>query len=178
MNTFTISQKPKNKHLQFFHYEFIVNELNRFNAVHSGHKRNIGKTQFIHYLADSVGTSVSNIYSIINDAAITVRDTFLNEHSELSALAAFEKRSKNHKIPNNSKLVKAHDFIDLVEAEMKSNRLSSVDETICYLRLHEKEKIKDMETVSTKTFYNYIHDGKVSIKPIDLPRMLKRKTKC
>ena len=60
MNTFTISQKPKNKHLQFFHYEFIVNELNRFNAVHSGHKRNIGKTQFIHYLADSVGTSVSN----------------------------------------------------------------------------------------------------------------------
>ena len=177
MNTFTISQKSKNKHLQFFHYEFIVNELIRFNALHSGHKRNIGKTQFIHYLADSVGTSVSNVYSIIKDATITVRDTYLNERTELSALAAFEKRSKNHKIPNNSKLVKAHDFITLVENEMKSNRLSSVDETINYLRLHEKDKIKNMVTVSTKTFYNYIHEGKVSIKPIDLPRMLRRKTK-
>ena len=51
MNTYTISQKSKNKHLQFFHYEFIVNELIRFNALHSGHKRNIGKTQFIHYLS-------------------------------------------------------------------------------------------------------------------------------
>ena len=34
-----------------------------------------------------------------------------------------------------------------------------------------------METVSTKTFYNYIHAGKVKIKPIDLPRMLRRKSK-
>ena len=28
-----------------------------------------------------------------------------------------------------------------------------------------------METVSTKTFYNYVHQGKTSIKPIDLPRI-------
>ena len=83
----------------------------------------------------------------------------------------------NNKTPNNSKLHKAHDFITLVENEMKSNRLSSVDETINYLRLHEKDKIKNMVTVSTKTFYNYILEGKVSIKPIDLPRMLRRKTK-
>lgn len=60
---------------------------------------------------------------------------------------------------------------------MKSNKLSSVDETINYLILHENDKIKDMETVSTKTFYNYIHAGKVKIKPIDLPRMLRRKSK-
>lgn len=177
MNTITISQKQKNKHLQFHHYEFIINNLNKFNAEHKDHKRNIGKTLFIKQLADSIGTSVSNIYSIINDATITVRDTYLNEHTELSALAAFEKRSKNHKVPNNSKLEKAHDFIELVENEMKANRLSSVDETINYLILHEKDRIKDMETVSTRTFYNYIHEGKVSIKPIDLPRMLRRKTK-
>lgn len=104
-------------------------------------------------------------------------DTYLNEHTELSALAAFEKRSKNHKIPNNSKLDKAHVFIKLVEDEMKSNKLSSVDETINYLILHKGDEIKDMETVSTKTFYNYIHEGKVMIKPIDLPRMLRRKSK-
>lgn len=177
MNTITISQKNKNEHLQFHHYEYIINQLIRFNAENIGHSRNIGKTQFIKNIADTVGTSVSNIYSIIKDATITVLDTYLNEHTELSALAAFEKRSKNHKIPNNSKLDKAHVFIKLVEDEMKSNKLSSVDETINYLILHKGDEIKDMETVSTKTFYNYIHEGKVMIKPIDLPRMLRRKSK-
>lgn len=177
MNTITISQKHKNKHLSFHHYEFIVNSLIRFNAEHGNSKRNIGKTQFINDLASTVGTSVSNIYSIIKDATITVRNTHLVEHTELSALAAFNKRSRNHKIPNNSKLEKAHDFIRLVEDEMKNNKLSSVDETINYLKLHKNNMITGMETVSTKTFYNYIHDGKVSIKPIDLPRMLRRRTK-
>lgn len=177
MNTITISQKQKNKHLNFSHYEFIVNEMIKFNAEHKSMKRNTGKTQFIRKLARTVGTSVSNVYSIIRNATVTVRDTNLVEHTELSAFAAFNKRSKNHKIPNNSKLVKAHDFIKLVEIEMKSNKLSSVDETINYLRLYEMDKIKGMETVSTKTFYNYIHEGKVEIKPIDLPRMLRRKSK-
>lgn len=176
MNTLTISQKPKNKHLQFSHYEFIINSVIKFNAQHSS-KRNIGKTQFIKNLANSVGTSVSNVYSIIHDATITIKDTHLNEHVELSAFAAYQKRSKNHKTPNNSKLEKAHDFISLVEEEIKSNKLSSVDETINYLILHKKDVIKNMETVSTKTFYNYIHSGKVSIKPIDLPRMTSRKQK-
>ena len=169
--------KNKNEHLQFHHYEYIINLLIRFNAENNGHSRNIGKTQFIKDIADTVGTSVSNVYSIIKDATITVLDTYLNEHTEFSALAAFEKRSKNHKIPNNSKLDKAHVFIKLVEDEMKSNRLSSVDETINYLILHKGDEIKDMETVSTKTFYNYIHEGKVVIKPIDSPRMWRRKSK-
>lgn len=137
-----------------------------FNASYSG-KRNIGKTQFIKNLALDVGTSVSNIYSIIKDATVSIRDTHLNKHFERSALAAFQKRSKNHKIPNNSKFDKATDFISLVENEIKSNKLSSIDETINYLIIHQRDKINDMETVSTKTFYNYVHQGKTSIKPID-----------
>ncbi|WP_279014547.1 IS30 family transposase [Thomasclavelia cocleata] len=177
MNTITISHKSKHKHLNFQHYEFIINSLIKFNALHSDSNRNIGKTQFIKDIASTVGTSVSNVYSIIKDATITVRDYNLNEHTELSALAAFNKRSKNHKIPNNSKLFKAHDFITLVEDEMKSNRLSSVDETIHHLILHEKDKTSNIETVSTKTFYNYIHQGCIDIRPIDLPRMLRRKQK-
>ena len=156
MNTINISQKTKNKHLDFSHYEYIINSLIMFNASYSG-KRNIGKTQFIKNLALDVGTSVSNF--------------------ELSAFAAFQKRSKNHKIPNNSKFDKATDFISLVENEIKSNKLSSIDETINYLIIHQRDKINDMETVSTKTFYNYVHQGKTSIKPIDLPRMVRRKTK-
>ena len=46
MNTINISQKTKNKHLDFSHYEYIINSLIMFNASYSG-KRNIGKTQFI-----------------------------------------------------------------------------------------------------------------------------------
>ena len=105
MNTVNISQKAKNKHLNFSHYEFIINSLIQFNASHPG-KRNTGKTQFIKELASTVGTTVSNIYSIIKDATISVRDYNLKVHYELSAMAAFEKRSKNHKIPNNSKFEK------------------------------------------------------------------------
>ena len=177
MNAITISQKHKNKHLSFHHYEYIINSLIRFNTEHSSAKRNIGKTDFIKKLAHSVGTTPSNIYSIIKDATISVIDTSLNEHLELSASAAFCKRSKNHKIPNNSKLKKAGEFIKLIEDEMMTNKLSSVDETINYLKLHDSDKIKGMITISTKTFYNYIHEGKVAIKPIDLPRMTRRKTK-
>ena len=56
MNTINISQKTKNKHLDFSHYEYIINSLIMFNASYSG-KRNIGKTQFIKNLALDVGTS-------------------------------------------------------------------------------------------------------------------------
>ena len=176
MNTINISQKAKNKHLNFSHYEFIINSLIQFNASHPG-KRNIGKTQFIRELASTVGTTVSNVYSIIKDATITIKDTHLKIHYELSAMAAFEKRSKIHKIPNNSKFEKVEDFISLVEQEIELNRLFSIDETINYLRIHQPDRIKIMVSVSIKTLYNYVHQGRTSIKPIDLPRMVRRKTK-
>ena len=105
MNTINILQKTKNKHLDFSHYEYIINSLIMFNASYSG-KRNIGKTQFIKNLALDVGTSVSNIYSIIKDATVSIRDTHLNKHFELSALAAFQKRSKNHRFLSILNLIK------------------------------------------------------------------------
>ena len=111
MNTVNISQKAKNKHLNFSHYEFIINSMIQFNASHPG-KRNIGKTQFIKEIASAVGTTVSNVYSIIKDATISVMDSNLKLHYELSAMAAFEKRSKSHKIPNNSKFEKSKDFLN------------------------------------------------------------------
>lgn len=151
MNSINISQKAKNKHLNFSHYEFIINSLIQFNASHSG-KRNIGKTQFIRDLASTVGTTVSNVYSVIKDATITIKDTHLKIHYELSAMAAFEKRSKIHKIPNNSKFEESKEFISLVEQEIKSNRLSSIDETINYLRIHQPDRIKNMVTGLLKLF--------------------------
>lgn len=95
MNTYTISQKSKNKHLNLSHYEFIVNSLIKFNASHPSSKRCIGKTQFLKDLASTVGTSLSNLYSIINDASITVMDSNLNQFIELSALAATIKDLRN-----------------------------------------------------------------------------------
>ena len=104
MNTITLSHKPKFKHLSFDQISFIVSEVTRFDALCNGKKRNTGKTQFMKDLALSVGTSVSNIYSIINDASVTLRDSNLKEHFVLSADAAFNKRSRKHVPSNNSKV--------------------------------------------------------------------------
>lgn len=175
MNVITIPHKSANKHLNLSQYEYIINEIIKHNAAFPDTKRNTGKTLLIKKLSNEVGTSVSNIYSILKDASITIMNHDLTVKHELSASAAFNKRSKSHKIPNNSKLNKAKSFINLVETEMKSNRLSSVDETINHLKLHCPKLVSDMDTVCTSTFYNYIHQGKVSIKPIDLPRMTSRK---
>lgn len=177
MNNITLTQKQKNKHLTFEHYEYIVNSVIAFEAMNSKSKRNIGKTTFIKELASTVGTTTSNVYSIIKDATITILDTHLNERITLCASSAFNKQTKNRKIPNNSKLEKAKDFIALVEKALLNNKLYSIDETINYLKIHDSDAIKDMVTISTKTFYNYVHDRKVNIKPIDLPRMTRRKNK-
>ena len=67
--------------------------------------------------------------------------------------------------------------LTIVENKIKSNKLSSIDETINYLILHQSDEIANLETISTKTFYNYVHQGRTSIKPIDLPRMVRKKTK-
>ena len=74
-------------------------------------------------------------------------------------------------------LKKVEDFISLVEQEIELNRLFSIDDTTNYLRIHQPDRIKIMVSVSTKTLYNYVHQGRTSIKPIDLPRMVRRKTK-
>ena len=169
-----IKPSEKNKQLSFEHYEYIINEIIKHEAKYNGQVRNTGKTQLIRDLAAAVGTSVSNVYEIIKAARTTIKDTHLVLHEVLSATAAWNRRHDS-KPSNNTKLKKAKPFIDLVVKEVKSNTYSSIDETVNYLRLHEPEKIKDMETVCTKTIYNYVHQRKIALKPIDLPRMLRRR---
>lgn len=173
----SITTTNKYKHLSFEHYEHIIREITKHDAFHNGKKRNTGRTALIRSLASSVGTSISNVYSIIKDASISVLNSDLTLHSELSASAAFHKRSRVHKPSNISKQEKAQDFIDLVVNEVKANTLSSIDETVNHLLLHHPDKIAGMNTVCTKTIYNYVHQGKIDLKPIDLPRMLRRKPK-
>ena len=172
-----ITPSSKFKHLSFQHYEYIIREITKHDAFHHGKKRNTGRTALIRSLASDVGTSVSNVYSIIKDASISILDSDLIPHKELSASAAFHKRTKLRKVSNISKLDKAKDFIDLVVNEVKSNKLSSIDETVNNLILHHPDKITGMTTVCTKTIYNYVHQNKIDLKPIDLPGMTRRKSK-
>lgn len=177
MSTISLTQKQKNKHLNLEHYSFIVDQVTKFNSKHST-KRNIGKTQFLKDLSVSVGTSLSNIYSILKDASVTVIDSQLREHSVLSAQAAYNRRT-NFARSNNFKRYKAAAFIQLVESRVKANKLSSIDETIHHLILHEPQTIQGLPTICTRTFYTYVHNNLVDIKPIDLPRMVRRKkNKC
>lgn len=177
MSTISLTQKQKNKHLNLEHYSFIVDQVTKFNSKHSA-KRNIGKTQFLKDLSVSVGTSLSNIYSILKDASVTVIDSQLREHSVLSAQAAYNRRT-NFARSNNFKRHKAAAFIQLVESRVKANKLSSIDETIHHLILHEPQTIQGLPTICTRTFYTYVHNNLVDIKPIDLPRIVRRKkNKC
>ena len=136
-----ITPSSKFKHLSFQHYEYIIREITKHDAFHHGKKRNTGRTALIRSLASDVGTSVSNVYSIIKDASISILDSDLITHKELSASAAFHKRTKLRKVSNISKLDKAKDFINLVVNEVKSNKLSSIDETVNNLILHHPDKI-------------------------------------
>ena len=152
-----ITPSSKFKHLSFQHYEYIIREITKHDAFHHGKKRNTGRTALIRSLASDVGTSVSNVYSIIKDASISILDSDLITHKELSASAAFHKRTKLRKVSNISKLDKAKDFIDLVVNEVKSNKLSSIDETVNNLILHHPDKITGMtRRKSKKNYKEYI----------------------
>lgn len=176
MDTFySITPSPKFKRLSFEHYEYIIREVTKHDAAHPSKRRNTGRTALIRNLAHHVGASVSTVYDILKDASITVLDTYLRPSSELSASAAFHKRNKANKPSNASKLAKASAFIDIVSDEILLNPLSSIDETIHDLVLNRPHLIDGLTTVSTKTFYNYVHAGLIKIKPIDLPRTVQRK---
>ena len=112
-----------------------------------------------------------------SDSTISVQNSDLTFRNELSASAAFQKRTKSLKTSNVSKLEKAKDFMNLIVDEVKNNTLSSIDETVNSLVLHCPDQIAGMTTVCTKTIYNYVHQGKIDLKPMDLPRMLRRKSK-
>lgn len=176
-NSYSIIKSLKYKHVSNQNIEFIINQVIKFTASNHDRKRNIGKTLFIKQLATTVGTSVATIYRIIKDAKITITDTHLNDIEELSSSAIIGKRELRKSTPNNCKLDKAKPFIDMVIKEIKANKMASIDETINHLIIHCCEQIQGMETICTKTMYNYVEQGLVELKPIDLPRKLSRKPK-
>lgn len=84
-------------------------------------------------------------------------------------------KRKQRKPSNHSKLDSAKEFIDMVVTKVKESRFNSIDETIHDFILNRADEIKGLKTVCTKTMYNYVHAAKIDLKPIELPRMVRRK---
>lgn len=182
--------KAKYKHLSNDSIRSIIRSINEFmttvkasfRATHKNHhlkvpRRNINKTAFLKQLAIQYNTSLSNIYKIINSARTTIKDYNLNDKIIYDPEVTINTRAKNKSIPNNSKLEKADTFIKLVVDEVKSSKLKSIDEVINDLKINRKSEIEGMDTICTSTMYTYVKNGSIDLKPIDLPRMLRRRPK-
>lgn len=186
----SITFKAKYKHLSNDAIRAIIREFNEFmisttaafRATHKNHhlkvpKRNINKTNFLKNLANKYNTSLSNLYKIINQSKTTIFNSNLKEKIIYDSQVVINKRAFNMTVPNNSKLEKAAKFIDMVIKEVKASKFNSIDETIHDIILNRKGEILGLTTICTSTMYNYVKTGKIDLKPIDLPRMLRRKTK-
>lgn len=119
MNTLTIPHNEKNKHLDSFQIEYILNSIKNFEKDHKGKYRNISKTEFIKSLADEIGTSVSNIYRIRKMGTVEVLSTNLKPYKDYSAMAVVNKFNDGKKRSNNLKLHKAENFINRVVKMVK-----------------------------------------------------------
>ena len=163
------TQKEKFKHLKYKDLRFIESEYNNFIKT----KQN-NKTYFMRKLAASVNTCLSNLYKIIYSGMIEVLNYDLSTRKEFSADVAYKKRETV--IPNNTKIIKAKEFIDLVINRFKRRyNIESIETIVNDLLINHKDEIKGMTTVSVKTIYNYINDNKLEIKRMDLPIAVKRK---
>lgn len=157
-------------------YKKIESEYNHY--IFSKNKK-IGITKFKKELANMIGTTLSNIYEIIKDGLITVKDYELRDRIEFNANTAYEKRTKKSIESNSSKRISSKAFVDLVVKELRSEyNINSVDEIINDFKLNRQEEIKDIETICTATFYNYVEQNKIDgFNKEELPMKTKRKSK-
>lgn len=175
-NYYSNTKKEKNKHLDIKMYKKIESEYNHY--IFSKNKK-IGITKFKKELASMIGTTLSNIYEIIKDGLITVKDYELRDRIEFNAITAYEKRNKKSIESNSSKRVSSKAFVDLVVKELRSEyNINSVDEIINDFKLNRKNEINEMETICTATFYNYVEQNKIDgFSKEELPMKTKRKRK-
>lgn len=165
MSHLHFTTKKKYKHLNFDHFSYIQSQYNFFILSNSKNK-----TIFMKSLATEIGTSLSNLYSIINDGLISVKNYDLTQRIEFSAQKAFQSRKPS--IPNNSKFNSVKLFTSLVsDAFFDDSNIESIDEIVNSLKI----QFPLLPCVSTKTFYNYIHKGLINIKVHHLPYVLRRK---
>lgn len=173
-NYYFTEKKEKNKHLSLKDYQKIQSEYNRYIFLKDKSQK---KTDFMKQLADSVNTTLSNIYVIIKQGLVTVLNYDLTERMEFSAEEAYKKRSKKSVESNSSKRESAKPFINLIINEFRSEyNINSIDEIIHDLKLNRKDEINDMITICTATFYNYVEENKIEgFDKKELPMKCKRK---
>lgn len=169
-------KKQKNKHLSREMYDKIQSE---YNYYISSKCNVIGLTEFKRKLANTIGTTLSNIYEIIKSGLVEVYDYDLNKRIEFSAQVVWNKRTKKSVESNSSKRESSKDFINLVIKEFRSDyNINSIDEIINDFKINRKDEIKDMITICTSTFYNYVEDDKIDdFSKNELPMKTKRKKK-
>ena len=175
-NYYFTEKKEKNKHLSLKDYQKIQSEYNYYIFSKEKKKK---KTQFMKELANSINTTLSNLYVIIKSGLITVLNSDLTERIEFSAEEAYKKRTKKSVESNSSKRESAKAFITLVVNEFRSEyNINSIDEIINDFKLNRQDEIKDMITICTATFYNYVEEDKIEgFDKKELPMKCNRKKK-
>lgn len=166
--------KEKFKHLRYSDLRLIESDYNIHMALPV--KNRPPRMVFLKKLAQTIGTSLSNLYRILDlgmvdnlRSNLTVKRVFSADAIPLARTPEFS---------NSSKIHKAKPFLDLVVSEYSRTKgLHSFDEIIHDLKIHHPEKIEGMTLVCTKTAYNYVNSGFLEVKRIDLPLAVKRKAK-
>lgn len=159
------------------HYDYIQSEYNNFISINKNNKINKkNKTEFMKILAETINTTLSNLYNIIKDGLISILDSELRPRIEFNANTAFNKRTSKSIVSNASKLIVSNDFINLVIHEFRNpDNINSIDEIIHDFIINRKDEIEGLETVCTTTFYKYIDNNSIDLKTSELPMKSKLK---
>lgn len=168
--------KEKNKHLSLEMYEKIQSEYNHYISSKDNTKK---KTIFMKELAESIGTTLSNIYTIIKDGLIEISNYDLSKRIEFNANTAYNKRSSKNIESFFSKRESSKPFVNLVVKEFRNNKnINSIDEIIHDLKLNRQDQIKDLTTICTSTFYSYLWEDQIDdFDKSELPLLSKRNRK-
>lgn len=132
-------------------------------------KHGVPKTQ----IAKEIGISRSTLYNELARGSVEQLDTNLQIYKKYFydvGQRVYENNRKNSRPP--LKLIKAFEFIKYAEQKMLKEKLSP--DSICG-RANIDKNFK--ERVCTKTLYNYIDQGLLAVKNIDLLLRVKRNTK-
>ena len=124
-------------------------------------------------IAKRLGISRSTLYKELKRGTVKQLNSNLTTYEKYFAETGQQKYEENRKHCRKSyKIAEAETFIKGVEREIKKNKLSP-DTAVGKL----KRENKYTKTVCTKTIYNYIDLGLISIKNIDLYLKVKLKSK-